>query len=315
MGRDLTISEWMQLFSSLFTDTKPSILCFAGKEVFFNDRSVSILLDTIKLRNKLQNFATKNKKTEIGVISNGTLIHNYKKELTFTQPDYFDISIDGLPETHNFVRGKNAFEKLKPNLIWLLDNFPNKVWITHTLLDVNIVGLPSFIKYYHQYFKINKFSIGFYKEMKYTDPSLKLDSSHYYNLIDNIFLDLQNLSLNGPIEVIIDLDLFHTELIDALGAAGWINPVEPISSILHDYDNGLNLRINTARVPVGLSRSVRITPQGYWLASEDLVKVREYSKFAVNNVRNCNYDTEILYHNGLQSDRYYELQNQHVNQF
>jgi len=295
----LSHDEWMELLFSVLQKLVPSVICFSGKEVFFNQQSVNILLDAVRLRNELQESFLK--KTKIGVITNGTLIHHFKTDLEATHPDYFDISIDGLPEVHNFVRGKNAFEQLEPNLKWLMKRFPGKVWITHTALEANLNTLPEFIKFYHARYGIDKFSIGFYKAMAYTDQNLKLQMNHYHQLVDRILPQLEDISLKKTVEVIMEFDTTESALIEVLATSGWSNPVDPISSVVHEFSNGLSLRINTARIPVGLWRSVRITPEGYWLAAEDLMRVKEYDKTAIANVRDYQYDARRLYEIGIAS--------------
>ncbi len=292
-GKYLDHPEWMQFFASVFDDVNaPTILSFAGKEVFINQKSVSILLDAIKLRNRLQENDFK--KTEIGVITNGTLLHNYKSQLLETPPDYIDVSIDGLPEAHNHIRGEGAFEQLAPNLRWLKSDFPGNVWITHTVLENNINSLPRFIEFYHTQYDIDKFSIGFYKQQEYTDTSIRLNLAHYLSFTDKILPALENLTLAKPVEVIMEVDSTQPELLDTLTQAGWANPVDPISSVAHEYNNGLTLRVNTAREPVG-RRAVRITPEGYWLTAEDLIHVREYDRRAIANLRDFQFDKKRLY--------------------
>jgi hypothetical protein len=296
-GNYLTHNEWMKLLASIFGEIKPSILCFAGKEVFINEQSVSILLDAVKLRNSLQ--ISGNRRTQIGVITNGTLLQNFRDKLATISPDYFDVSIDGLPDVHDHVRGEGAFNMLEPNLHWLSLNYPGRVWVTHTLLESNMRTLPEFIRFYHAKFNIHNFSIGFYKNMRYTDQSLKIATIEYYEIVDDIFPRLGKIAARSPINVNMEFDVSQEEIIDTLTAAGWADPVKPIASVAHEFDNGLTLRINTTRIPVGLWRAARITPEGYWLAAEDLIRVKEYNYVVVAKARDFDFDAVKLYREGL----------------
>lgn len=94
------------------------------------------------MRNKMQPIDKR--RTEIGVITNGTLIHNYIDQLQEISPDYFDISIDGLPETHDAIRGKGTFKKLQSNLTWLTDSYPGQFGLQTLYVQKIIIPCPNF---------------------------------------------------------------------------------------------------------------------------------------------------------------------------
>ena len=305
-GKYLTHNEWMSAFKNIFFEIKPMVLCFVGKEVFLNEKSAAIMFDAIKLRDEIQR--SDEKKTEIGVISNGTLIHHHQDSLPNTYPDYFDISIDGLPEIHDDIRGAGAFAQLEPNLKWLVKRFPGKVWIVNTMLASNMNSLPEFIQYYHQNYDLDRFSIGFYKPQYFTDQSLKLTVDHYHQIANHILPQLEALQLKRPLQLIMEFDQTENTLIDILAANGWANPLDKISSVAHEYDNGLTLRINTAKVPIGLWRSARITPEGYWLAAKDIMNVKAYDEVNLGSVRDCNFDITQLCPNDVDKIQRFEIQ-------
>lgn len=287
------------LFSSLFRDIQPRVLCFAGKEVFINNNSVQLLLDAIKMRNKMQPIDKR--RTEIGVITNGTLIHNYIDQLQEISPDYFDISIDGLPETHDAIRGKGTFKKLQSNLTWLTDSYPGPVWITNTLCSENYNSLPEFLQFYDQNYRVSKFSIGFYKQTDSSDAHLVLSQSNITELTDSIIPKLSQLPLSQPIEIIFEMDCTQPELLEHFADAGFAHPVDAIACNTLHYDNEVTLHFNTARVPTGLWRAIRVTPEGFWLAGEDLIDVKNYRKNAIGKLDEYGYDSRKLYEAGLLS--------------
>ncbi|KAA3656622.1 MAG: radical SAM protein [Calditrichaeota bacterium] len=295
----LTHDQWMTFFSTLFADIQPKILCFAGKEVFVNKESVHILLDAISLRNKLQ--PPDKRRTEIGVITNGTLIHKYFDLLENISPDYLDVSIDGLPDTHDAIRGKETFKKLEPNLNWLTNSFPGPVWVTHTLCAENYRSLPDFLSFYSQNHHMNKFSIGFYKQTNLSDSHLKLSEFDISELTDVVIPKLAHLQLTQPMDIIFEMDCTQADLIEHFAKAGFAHPVDAIASNVIRYENGLTLHFNTTRVPTGLWRSVRVTPEGFWLAGEDLIEVHQYRENAIGKLDEYGFDTVKFYQAGLKS--------------
>jgi len=301
----LSPDEWHRFFVSLLSKTRPETLCFAGKEVFFDKQSADIFFNAINLRNRMQeNGRTK---TEIGVITNGTLIHQYKKQLWETPPDYIDISIDGLPDEHDLVRGNGSFEHMGKNLRWLMGHFKGNVWITHTVMSHNMESLPEFVRYVHDNFGITRFSIGLYRETSYTDNRLKLDQASISDLFRNTFHQLGQLRLNSPVEIILEMDYTQTTFLPHLTATGWVEADRPFSSVSHGYGNGLRLTVNSANIPVGLWRAIRVTPEGFWLAAEDLMEVKRYEEVVTARLRDFHFDSEALYHAGLHSERFQQL--------
>jgi len=297
-------SEWEKFFISVFIDNKPDTLCFAGKEVFFNQESAEILFNAVRLRDHIQG---QYKKTQIGVITNGTLLMNYRDSILQTPPDYFDISIDGLPHLHDEIRGKGSFEITEKNLKWLIRNFTGNIWITHTILQNNLQTLPEFVCFMHKHFGIAKFSIGLYKEKVYTEAGLKLSQDDVRNLFDSTIHKLEKLKLHSSVEIIMEMDHTQNEFIPILLESGWVQKSNLLSSTSHHLSDRLKLTFNVAHIPVGLWRSVRVTPEGYWLAAEDLMEVKKYNELAVANLRDFDFNSDKLYESGLQSQRFREL--------
>jgi hypothetical protein len=290
---------------SMFLDLKPGTLCFAGKEVFYDVESAEILYDAIDMKKELQRSITT--PTEIGVITNGILLNNFKDTLPLHWPDYFDISIDGLPEQHDEIRGQGAFKKLESNLVWLRNAFNGNIWITHTILNNNINSLPEFVQFMQKNFGINKFSVGFYRDTEYTDQNLKLSENDFHSIFSNTFHRLSQINLSEPVEVILEFDSTQNELIPLLKKTNWVTSLSAFSSTTYKFDNALTLKMNVAQIPVGFWRSVRVSPEGYWLAAEDLFDVRRYDKLSGANLKELNFNANALYEAGLNSKRFDEL--------
>lgn len=293
----LTHREWMKFFRSVFEDLDLSVLSFAGKEVFFDDESVSILIDAIKLRNRIQ--TGKVRKTRLGVITNGTLLQHYKGRLSEVSPDYWDVSVDGLPDSHDQVRGKGAFAKLSPNLGWLSESYPGSVWLTHTIHKDNFQQLPAFIKFFQNNYNIHNFSIGFYKPMHYTEQSLSLNAADQAKFFQNLLPDLAALQLSSPVLIRMEFDTLQPGLLEHLSDCGFVDSEKSIFSVTHQLNHSIDLRLDVVRVPTGLWRAVRVTPEGFWLRAEDLMQVKNYREVAVAGLHDFDFNAKSLYKTGL----------------
>lgn len=301
----LNPNEWGLFFRSLFRDLAPSVLCIAGKEPFLTEESTGLVVDTIRLRDLLQRDQAK--RTHIGVITNGTTMGRFKELICETPPDHFDISVDGLPDVHDSVRGHGAFAALEKNLEWVSKLFRERVWITHTLLSSNLERLSEFVLYMNQNLGLQRFSVGLYRDLSYTSQALALPSRELPDALGNGFERLAEVPLSSDVELVIEIGIEHHSLLSALRKRGWISSDDPITSSCWSFRNGLTLRLNSCKVATGLWRSVRVTPEGYWLAAEDLVFAKEYSRRAVGRLRDYRYDARRLYEVGIEHPRLTEL--------
>ena len=299
----LSPAEWLRAFDSVLSNLSPSILCFAGKEPFLNTQSATLVRDTILLRDEVQ----PNRRTQIGVITNGTLIHSHRESLEQARPDYVDVSVDGLPSSHDLIRGKGAFGMVAPNLLWLVEILEDRLWLTHTILGTNVTELPQFIAFYNREFGIRNFSLGLYKDLAHTDSTLAMSSSSLAEEIDRALNALGNVDLASPVRIVMDIDLIHEEEVDFLKHRGWFGESSKRGTFKwvskRQFHNGVKLQIQVAGVPVGLWHAIRITPEGFWLAPEDMIHPVQYEELAVGRLQDYAFDAQRLYQVGLRSKR------------
>jgi hypothetical protein len=288
-------------------DLSPSNLCFAGKEPFLNRQSARLVHDTVALRNQLQ----PQKQTQIGVITNGTRVHRYRKLIEQAPPDYLDVSVDGLPPAHDAVRGEGAFEMLAPNLRWLSHVFKDSLWLTHTLMATNLANLPEFVSFFNRTFGIQNFSLGIYKSLPQTDSTLAMPSDSLAHELDAALSALGDTTLKTSVRVVMDIDMIHEGEADFLERKGWFNESATKGTFKtvadRQFNNGVNLQMMVAGFPVGLWHAVRITPEGFWLAAEDMIHPMRYEELAVGKLQDYDFDARRLYEEGLRSDRLQEL--------
>jgi hypothetical protein len=216
-----------------------------------------------------------------------------------TGPDHVDVSIDGLPAVHDTVRGPGAFARLSPNLRWLVKTLPDRLWITHTLFAQNLRALPEFVSFFSTFYDVRRYSVGIYHPLPYTDASLAVDVDDWPPFFAGLARSLAELEVSRETDVILEVGPQFPGLFAQLRAKGLILSDGALSSTRHRLDNGITLRMNATRVPTGLWHSVRVTPEGYWLAAEDLVDAKRYRERAVIRLRDCHFDTRAAYESGL----------------
>ena len=291
----MSIGEWMKVCTGIFKDLSPSILCIAGKEPFFNIQSVELWSSIIELRNQFQPPTSRN--TKIGLITNGMNIDRFYETLLQYPPDYLDVSVDGKPEVHDQIRGVGSFDSLKPNLLWLSKNLPERIWITHTLFNNNINEFPAFIKFFVSEYRISQFAIGLFRESTFSDNYLSLGGD--ISRIVNTFKSLKDIVFGKPITMVLELGFDQLPAIMAFMKLSDRNSLETWGTISLKLSDCLTLQVNYSTIPTGLWHSVRISASGHWLSAEDMLFPLDYNNRAVINLHDCAFDVYKAYDHGL----------------
>jgi len=77
--------------------------------------------------------------------------------------------------------------------------------------------------------------------------------------------------------------------------------------VSHPLDNGVTLNFRFTPYPTGIWRSARLNSDGSYLASEDTVNAKEYSRRAIANIRDFDFNLEAMNRFAMQSPRVQEI--------
>ena len=303
--KSLSLAEWNSVFTSLFRDLKPGAVSFIGKEVFAREESVEAFFNAINIRNDVAQKEG-SRSTDIGVTTNGTLLHPYKDELLTYIPslEWIDLSIDGPQSFHDSIRGKSAFTRLEQNLEWLATACRDRIWITTTVFDQNAELIPAMMRTLNEKYGLRNFSLGIYKQPLGVDLStLTISDQAVVRFIHA--LKKETWPCGKDITVLFDIPKEMPEYSRVFQLpetdGKWLTQHNEI------WSNGVHLKIHRANMATGLWRAVRISPSGHWLAAEDLIDHKNYEALSIVNLRSTHYDTQQAYQLGLQSRRAKEL--------
>jgi sulfatase maturation enzyme AslB (radical SAM superfamily) len=137
----LSAKEWKDNFDALIS---------MGALTFGNvGREPTLEWDTsLDLLTYFKEKRESNPKIRFGLVTNGTLLDKTKiNDLERLQPDYIDISIDGIGEIHDYIRGSGNFRKTIDNIneISKHDVF-NKIFIIYTINKKNILNIAESVE-------------------------------------------------------------------------------------------------------------------------------------------------------------------------
>ena len=136
----LNEAEWADVFEQCLA---LGALTFGnvGKEpTLCWDKSVSLMRWLAERRRSVNRL-------RFGLVTNAIQLDERKAaDLVQLAPDYLDISLDGVNETHDAIRGKGAYRQTTRNISALPHELREKVFISFTANEQNADSLPALIR-------------------------------------------------------------------------------------------------------------------------------------------------------------------------
>lgn len=146
---------------------------------------------------------------KIGIIDNGISIIPYLKDLKAIQPDWLDISIDGMEKEHDIQRTKKgAFKQTLETVLYLKDNkIAPKVNILSCLTNINRSSIIDMIGFLNKK-GFKNFFIAPVSTFKDSGPSeeLRVAGKDFISFIDELHTALKSLH-----DAWVELNIFGAE--------------------------------------------------------------------------------------------------------
>lgn len=245
------------------------------------------------------------------MITNGTLIERHRDTILAAQPSYFDISLDGLAEDHDAVRGHGAFAQAWPNILWAAQAFEDRFFINLTLQRRNARRIAETVLLLNEH-GVRNVELGFYIPLAYTASELALSDPDVEAIFSGLTA-LGSIPLQHPLRVHLDLDIIGLPALLAFLRSDWFSNDQIREDangelfVEHVLPNRAVLDMRLAPYPTGIWRSVRITPEGTYLAAEDTVDTRGYPVRSLGNVRDYGFDFGSLHAQARSSTRFRQM--------
>ncbi len=300
----LTTAEWERVVDALCA-SDVRMVCLSGKEVFFGKAGPQVLDLLQKVRNENRGFF------RLGAITNGTMLHAHRNALVHGGMSYLDISMDGMREAHDAVRGAGAFDRTASNVAWLAPVLQERLFCMTTLLAENVHQIPEIVSGMSR-LGFHGMGFGFYLPQKYTDGALVLESRESTRIFGYLHA-LESIPIAQPITVLIDLDIITLDQMLAFLRSEWFEPetlkVDRMGELYNEYcfPNGVTLRFRVTPYPTGIWKASRLNPDGSYLAAEDTVNAKAYGERAIANIRDFDFDFEAMNRFAMNSPRVREI--------
>ena len=131
--RELAVETWMNAAAALEESARaagvtPEVMLWGGEPLLY--RGFAELAGPLSARG-----------FRVGMVTNGTLIDRFAPVLR-EELDVIHVSVDGMEEAHDRVRGRGVFARMRRNLELLRDRRGQLVFLT-TISDANVAGLAE----------------------------------------------------------------------------------------------------------------------------------------------------------------------------
>ena len=152
-NEDLTLDEWKKVIDEKFKKNHVFIVTLVGGEPMMRQDVVKLFVKEFPKR--------------ACVVTNGTYPIPFLKDIYF-----YWISIDGDKKIHNEIRGENAWEKTRKNVLDYVNTNGEKawkdIWITMTINSKNLHTIKTVINDWKDY--SNKIGFQFHTPFMQGDP-------------------------------------------------------------------------------------------------------------------------------------------------
>jgi len=247
------------------------LIAFIGKEPLADDRAIQLLerLDAMRLDGQ-QCFRT-------GMVTNGTLVRRWLRRLEESGISYLDISVDGLSDRENRLRGPSLSRRILEGVDAIVGSSLRSRFATATVLtSASCANYPAFVE--------QMFGRGV--PTCFASPVLRFAMSNEVSAsavsLDELLALAERLrGITGPHgdeQVIIDLPYKYSW---ALLSSRFV----PIADVEEDAHEALFWRMPGSMVHIKLNpfpfsywRALRVTHDGNVILNMDLAAHPEYSR-------------------------------------
>ena len=290
---DLAVDEWQSAFDSCII-LGARVFGNVGKEPLLTwDKTKSILSYFKKKREN-------ERKIKFGIVTNGLLIDNEKaEELKNLNLDYIDISVDGIENTHDKIRGEGTYKKTIQSISRLTKaGLQEKIFISYTLNKLNQHSFSSLVAELYPLGIVNYLISPYLTNLP--DDELELTTKEYVNFVKNLLGEKSlNLSKYKNIDLHIKNDFislkYQNELLKQkiIGIEKLV--MDDNDGVYHIYKLGTNKIIfNVQTWNPDFWYALRISHDGYVSNCFDMF-FSEYPKRAIGNIREKSVREILLY--------------------
>jgi len=274
----LSYERWQEIIKQCI-DLGIKHFHFSGKEPFCDSR-IRRLLSYLNSYPDYYNIF-------YGLVTNGTSINLEDIQgLLNTNLSYLEVSVEGMRNYNDDIRGYGHFCKIDNLLSGIIDN--NKINLTSTIFDDNLLELISVINYFSEK-GITKFNFSPFMKYEYNKLNAikEIDSSVMLDFFDKIFNYLENKkSLHNGLDIRLCFtpkQCYALFVNDNILSNAIANNISKGEKIIYRIGNHI-LELSFPLINIPFMNEIVITHEGYVLSCADDIHFDKFDKLSLGNL-------------------------------
>ncbi|MEM9215836.1 MAG: radical SAM protein [Cyanobacteria bacterium P01_F01_bin.150] len=274
------------------------MVCVADRDALTPGRSMPFFRHLASLREEFPDL-------KFGGVTNGLLMPVFVEDLAQLPLDYLDISIEGLREEHDNIRGKGHFDRAIKNLkLAQKHKVADRIMVAHTLTRYNDDSLLYLIHELITKEGVDWFDIGPFMAVAPKMLSHQLRETDLAEFLESLATSLHPLEVDRPINILIELCAYCASFLPALVDKGWLIP-EIIKQDRYGHlyqiipvNSSINLILRPELISEYWRHTLRISFDGYVIGGCEPLTNKNYQKLSVGNIKNG--DIKSIYKGSLE---------------
>lgn len=273
----------LETLTEFINDLGTRIICATDRDALTPGRSIPLF-------EHLQELRSIHTDLKFGGVTNGLAIHKFADDLARIKLDYLDISIDGMQEEHDAMRGLGTFNVTIENLrIAVKRQIAERIMVSTTLTRFNAQSIIDLICSLSTKEQVQWFNVAPLMAVKMQE--YQLGKSDIPNFLDDLFEKLAWLNPAKPVTIYLEVPSYGGAFLPSLIESRWLVPEEiRQDSYGHLYqeicvNDLIKVVLRPELIPEYWRHTLRISADGFVIGGCEPLTQSNYHQFAIGNIK------------------------------
>lgn len=273
LGTPLSTQDWINIVDSLYSEGVRHFH-ISGRESSLDNRIIDIV-----------SFIKSRDATYTGLVSNGTGDISFYRRLISEGVDYLEFSLDGIAETHNYMRGKDIFTQVT-ELLGSLSEYSDFIDVSTCLNQKSFEEYIGLVDYclrigIHKFFATPFLPVGNGKSL----DTFAISPLMYSQLLEQSF---DYLAMKPDQKIILKYCIPHEMTYSLIRDGEYVRNII-ISYLLGESDlvfrvKGNLMQLSLDLLDVKFAHNITITNDGEVIPCSDYISENNYVRYSIGNV-------------------------------
>lgn len=261
------------------------MVCVVDRDALTPDRSMPFFRHLSSLREEFPDL-------KFGGVTNGLRMPVFAETLAELPLDHLDLSIDGLWQEHDHIRGKGNFDRAIENLR-LAQKFKvaDRIVAAHTLTRYNDDSLLYLIHNLITEEGVSWFDIGPFMAVAPKMLNHQLHAADLAEFLESLAESLNPVEVDRSINILVELCAYCASFLPALVDRGWL-ALEKIRQDRYGHlyqiipiNSSIKIILRPELISEYWRHTLRISADGYVIGGCEPLTNKDYYKLSVGNIQ------------------------------